>query len=165
MALGHDDGLTRITDIEELDVDDSASFVSSKTRHLYKWWASANRGNMPKRSSFDIVDHRPIVANLFLTDVLPGGGFQFRLFGENVIRIVGRNRTGEIVAGADRVEYGHELLDYYRGVVARRLCRKCNGKLVFAIGGAKRFESIDCPLAAEDGQTVVAIIGVMDVVK
>lgn len=165
MALGRDEGLTRITDIEEFDVDASTSFVSTKTAHLYRWWASANGGRMPKRSAFDIVDHRPIVAHLFVTDVLPDGGFQFRLFGENVIRIVGRNRTGEIVAPGDQSEYGHELLEYYRSVAARRLCRKCNGTLVFAIGGAKRFESVDCPLSAEDGDRVVAIIGVMDVVR
>jgi hypothetical protein len=36
---------------------------------------------------------------------------------------------------------------------------------MFAIGGARRFESIDCPLADEGGQKIVAIIGVMDVVK
>lgn len=165
MALGREDGLTRIFDIEEFDVDSATTFVSTKTGHLYRWWASANAGRMPTRSAFDIVDHKPIVANLFLTDVLPSGDFQFRLFGENVIRIIGRNRTGEVVSQADRTEYGHEIREYYQSIVARRLCRKCNGTLVFAIGGAKRFESIDCPLAADDGESVVAIIGVMDVVK
>ena len=165
MALGHNDGLTRITGIEEFDVDAGTSFVSAKASHLYKWWAAANGGLMPKRSSFDIVDHRAIVANLFVTDVLPNGDFQFRLFGENVIRIVGRNRTAEVVAPGEQSEYGHGLLEYYRSVVARRVCRKCNGTLMFAIGGAKRFESIDCPLAGDDGERVAAIIGVMDVVK
>jgi hypothetical protein len=36
---------------------------------------------------------------------------------------------------------------------------------MFAIGGARRFESIDCPLADDNADTVCAIIGVMDVVK
>jgi hypothetical protein len=49
--------------------------------------------------------------------------------------------------------------------VAGRVCRKCTGTLKFAIGGARRFESIDCPLADERGEEVSTIIGVMDVVK
>ncbi len=157
--------LTRIYDIVEAAVDETTEFLSSKARHLHRWWASANGGRMPMRKSFDILDHRPIVANLFVTDVLPSGEFQFRIFGEEVIRIVGRNRTGEVVKRADKGEYGHELYEYYRAVVAHRVCRKCNGTLKFAIGGARRFESIDCPLADDSAAVVSAIIGVMDVVK
>jgi hypothetical protein len=157
--------LTRIYDIAEVPVDNTTEFLSPKVKHLYCWWAAANGGRMPVRKSFDILDHRPIVASLFVTDVLPTGEFQFRIFGEDVIRIIGRNRTGETVRHADKGEYGHELYEYYRTVVAGRVCRKCNGTLKFAIGGARRFESIDCPLADEGGEQVSAIIGVMDVVK
>lgn len=157
--------LTRIYDIVEATVDETTEFLSAKVRHLHRWWASASGGRMPKRKLFDILDHRTIVANLFVTDVLSTGEFQFRIFGEEVIRIVGRNRTGEVVKRADKGEYGHELYEYYRGVVTHRVCRKCNGTLKFAIGGARRFESIDCPLADESAEGVSAIIGVMDVVK
>jgi hypothetical protein len=157
--------LTRIYDIVETSVDDESEFLSPKVRHLYRWWAAANSGRMPRRKSFDILDHRPIVANLFVTDVLPTDEFQFRIFGEEVIRIVGRNRTGETVRHADKGEYGHELYAYYKAIVAGRVCRKCNGTLKFSIGGARRFESIDCPLSDESGEKVSTIIGVMDVVK
>jgi hypothetical protein len=162
---GPNGDLTRIYDIVEVPVDDTTEFLSSKVKHLYCWWAAANGGCMPRRRSFDILDHRSIVASLFVTDVLPTGEFQFRIFGEDVIRIIGRNRTGETVRHADKGEYGHELYEYYRTVVAGRVCRKCNGTLKFAIGGARRFESIDCPLADERGEQVSTIIGVMDVVK
>ena len=57
--------LTRIYDIVETSVDDESEFLSPKVRHLYRWWAAANGGRMPRRKSFDILDHRPIVANLF----------------------------------------------------------------------------------------------------
>jgi hypothetical protein len=120
---------------------------------------------MAKGKMFDILDHRSIVANLFVADVLPTGEFQFRILGEEVIRIIGRNRTGEMVTHKNKGEYGHELYEYYRTVVANRLCRKCTGTLMFAIGGARRFESIDCPLADDNSDAVSAIIGVMDVVK
>lgn len=162
---GPTNGLTRIDDIVEAAVDEATEFLSPKVKHLYRWWASANGGRMPPRRKFDILDHRPIVANLFVTDVLPTGEFQFRIFGEQVIRIVGRNRTGETVKRGVKGEYGHELYEYYRAVVAQRACRKCNGTLKFAIGGARRFESIDCPLADDSGEAVSQIIGVMDVVK
>jgi len=105
------------------------------------------------------------VANLFVTEALPTGEFQFRILGEEVIRIIGRNRTGETVTHKNKGEYGHELYEYYRMVAANRSCRKCNGTLMFAIGGARRFESIDCPLADDTADVVCAIIGVMDVVK
>lgn len=157
--------LTRIYDIVEAPVGAGTEFLSPKVGHLYRWWAAANDGRMPRRRSFDILDHRPIVANLFVTDVLATDEFQFRIFGEEVIRIVGRNRTGETVRHADKGEYGHELYAYYKAIVAGRVCRRCNGTLKFAIGGARRFESIDCPLSDESGERVSAIIGVMDVVK
>ena len=162
---GPNNDLTRIYDIVEVRVDASTEFLSPKVKHLYRWWATANGGRIPSRRSFDIVDHRPIVANLFVTDVLETGEFQFRIFGEGVNRIIGRNRTGETVKHADKGEYGHELYQYYRTVVAERVCRKCNGTLKFAIGGARRFESIDCPLTDDRGEKISTIIGVMDVVK
>jgi hypothetical protein len=162
---GSTSGLTRIYDIVEAAVDESTVFLSPKVEHLYRWWIGANSARMPPRRSFDILDHRPIVANLFLTDVLPSGEFKFRVFGEEVIRIIGRNRTGETVRHSAEGEYGHELYGYYRMIVAGRVCRRCQGTLKFPIGGARRFESIDCPLADDTGEGVAAIIGVMDVVK
>ena len=162
---GNDGDLTRIYDIVETNVDESTEFLSPKVKHLYRWWALANDGRMPTRKMFDILDHRPIVANLFVTDVLPTGEFQFRILGEEVIRIIGRNRTGETVPHRTKGEYGHELYEYYRTIAADRLCRKCTGTLMFAIGGARRFESIDCPLADDNADTASTIIGVMDVVK
>jgi len=165
VTSGNDANLTRIYDIAEADVDESTEFLSAKVRHLYRWWVLANEGRMPKRKMFDILEHRSIVANLFVTDALATGEFQFRILGEEVIRIIGRNRTGETVTHKSKGEYGHELYEYYRAVAASGRCRKCTGTLMFAIGGARRFESIDCPLGDDDSDTVCAIIGVMDVVK
>jgi hypothetical protein len=162
---GNDGDLTRIYDIADANVDASTEFLSAKVEHLYRWWALADGGRMPTRKMFDILDHRSIVANLFVTDVLPSGEFQFRILGEEVIRIIGRNRTGETVTHKNKGEYGHELYEYYRMIAANRVCRKCTGTLMFAIGGARRFESIDCPLADDSADAVGAIIGVMDVVK
>jgi hypothetical protein len=90
--------LTRIVDIVESSVDALTTFRSQKAKHLAGWWMTANGGRMPTRAMFDIADHRPIVANLFLVDVLPEREFLFKLLGEVVIQIIGRNRTGERVS-------------------------------------------------------------------
>ena len=120
---------------------------------------------MPAWGMFDVLDHRKIVANLLLVDVRPEMEFRFKILGEDVIRIVGRNRTGEMVARLSADEYGHDLHDYYQSIVACRACRKCTGSLEFSIGGMRGFESVDCPLGDQQGGRVVAIVGVMDVLK
>jgi hypothetical protein len=157
--------LTRIVDIVESSVDALTTFRSQKAKHLAGWWMTANGGRMPTRTMFDIADHRPIVANLFLVDVLPEREFLFKLLGEVVIQIIGRNRTGERVSRGDTSEYGHDLHDYYQSIVTARACRKCTGTLEFSIGGMRGLESIDCPLADNRGEKVVTIIGLMDVVR
>ena len=157
--------LTRITDVVETAVDVTTEFDSVKVRHLADWWRTVNGGRMPRRGMFDILDHRRIVANLFLVEVLAAQEFLFKLLGEEVIQIVGRNRTGETVRRVNVGEYGHELYEYYGSIVRGGVCRKCTGLLTFSIGGMRRFESIDCPLAADQGESIAAIIGVMDVVK
>jgi len=72
-------------------------------------------------------------------DVLPEGEFLFKLLGEVVIQIIGRNRTGEMVSRGDTSEYGHDLHDYYQSIVTKRACRKCTGTLEFSIGGMRGF--------------------------
>jgi len=160
----HPADLTRITDVVETAVDAATEFRSAKVRHLADWWRAANGGRPPTRAKFDILDHRRIVANLFLVEVLPGPEFLFKLLGEDVIQIIGRNRTGETVRRVNVGEYGHELYEYYFSIVHGAVCRKCSGSLTFSIGGKRRFEAIDCPLADDRGAGIAAIIGVMDVV-
>jgi hypothetical protein len=85
--------------------------------------------------------------------------------GTTVPANVGKGRTVVQLAQRALATVQPELYEYYRMIVANRLCRKCTGTLMFAIGGARRFESIDCPLADDNTDAVAAIIGVMDVVK
>jgi len=157
-------GLSKFFDIEESVVDARTRFLGAKTKHLYDWWA-ANAGNgIPRRRSFDIVDHKAIVPHVFLVDVMADGNFAFRLLGEEVIAMVGRNRTGEVVQAGAVGEYGHALYEYYRLIVAKKTCRRCVGSLAFVDRPSTRFESIDCPLSA-DGKRVTSIIGVMETLK
>lgn len=155
--------LTKFFDIKEEAVTPDTKFVSKKNKHLYDWWCRVNGGKIPLRRMFDVVDHKMIIPNLFLTEVLPDGDFVFRLFGETVIQLVGRNRKGELVQKGEVGEYGHALYEYYHSVVAGRVCRLCLGSLAFAGRDLRKFESIDCPLTDEGGN-ITFIVGVMDFV-
>ncbi|WP_119460197.1 PAS domain-containing protein [Rhodospirillaceae bacterium SYSU D60014] len=154
----------RIFDIEESIVDIETLFHSAKVKHLYDWWCMAGGGRLPSRGMFDVVDHKSIIANLFLTEVTPRGDFVFRLLGEEVIAMVGRNYTGETVKDSSWAEYGHALGAYYRSIIEAKTCRRCVGSLAFPDNDLRRFESIDCPLSS-DGMAVDMIIGVMDTIR
>jgi len=158
------EGISVLFDIVETDVGPATEFASPKVRYLYEWWtASRPEGRLPLRRSFDIVEHRPIVSNVFLTEVCDDGTFVFRLLGEDVIQIVGRNPTGEAIRPGHVSEYGHALYEYYSSIVKQRICKRCVGSLLLAGKEFRRFESIDCPLTS-DGERITTIIGVMDLI-
>jgi hypothetical protein len=151
-------GLTKFFDIREEAVTPATQFISKKNKHLYDWWRNANGGLIPPRKMFDVTEHKMIVANIFLTEVLPDGDFVFRLFGEGVIQIVGSNRKGELVQKGALGDYGHALYEYYHIVVAGRVCRMCEGSLAFAGRELRKFESIDCPLTDDDGKVTFIVV-------
>ena len=149
-----------IFDIDEQVVDARTTFRSALARHLYEWWAGHKNGP-PRRKDFNITDHALLAANIFVVECRPTGEFSFRLLGDEVIHIIGRNRTGEILKPGAIGEYGHELFEYYNKIVRTRACMRCIGYLKFQDSNVARFESIDCPLVDDDGK-VTRIIGIMD---
>jgi hypothetical protein len=155
--------LNQLFDIVEEPVTPQTRFVSPRVRHLHDWWRSVRGDFVPHRDAFDIVEHREIVGHVFLVDCLPGGDFVFRLLGEEVIRILGDNKTGETVKRGEIGEYGTALHEYYRSIVEEARCKHSHGSLKFAGREFRRFEGVDCPLTL-DGRTVGMIIGVMDLV-
>jgi hypothetical protein len=157
--------LHRIFNIAEGVVGADTRFASAMTRHLHGWWLRANGGRVPLKRQFDITEHGQIAANIFLTELTPEGEFRFRLLGENVIHLIGGNRTGDLVKGSPsaRAGFGHALDEYYWSIAHERQCNLCLGSLAFADNDFWRFESLDCPLSS-DGERVDFIIGVMDIV-
>jgi hypothetical protein len=156
--------LERVCNVDVSIVGPRSRFLSPMTRHLYEWWTKAGGGAVPLRRQFDITEHGAIAANIFLVHMLPDGGFEFRLHGENVICMLGENQAGTRVASNALGNYGHELEDYYRGIVNERVCKLCTGSLDFADRPYWRFESIDCPLSS-DGVRADYIIGVMTIIE
>ena len=152
--------LHRIFDIEERIVGQSTAFLTPMTRYLHMWWVRSNGGRLPLKRQWDVTEHRPIIANLFLTELMPDGEFRFKLIGEDVIKMLGVNNTGKVVKNAHRADYGHALDEYYRSIVRDPVCKLCRGSLAFAERDFCRFESIDCPLSS-DGERVDLVIGVM----
>lgn len=147
-------------------VDATTTFSSSRVSRLYDWWQSAmaKRGGLPHWSDFDIVEHRALAPYLFVVETPADGAFRFRLLGEAVISMVGRNVSGELVASRPSDDYGHDLYRYYESIMMTRTCRLCRGALDFAGSEHRRFESIDCPLADDSGD-VARIIGIMDYIE
>jgi hypothetical protein len=159
------DGFNRFVDVQEGVVEAETVFGSPKVKHLYDWWLRTGGGTLPSRRMFYIIDHKAIVGNVFLTEVRDDGRFIFRLLGEAVIEMLGGNRTGEIVVRSGESTYGHALDAYYRRIVESRVCHRCVGLVAFPDNGFRRFESIDCPLSSDGGETVDVILGVMDLVR
>jgi hypothetical protein len=157
--------LHRLFNIAEAVAGPGTRFASPMTRRLHDWWTEANGGLVPLKRQFDITEHRPIAANIFLTELTPEGAFRFKLLGENVIHMIGGNRTGVLVKSSPsaRADFGHALDEYYWSIVRERQCKLCLGSLAYADKDFWRFESLDCPRSS-DGERVDHLIGVMDIV-
>jgi hypothetical protein len=158
--------LSRVYGISEETVTDDTVLFTSKVSGLYNWWRNLARNRLPLRREFDVLDHWSLVPNLFLVKALENGQFLMSLEGEEVIRLFGVNNSGRLISQATGLgDFGHAIHDYYTGLVAEKLCRRCIGNLEHVNNRAWiEFESIDCPLS-RDGSKVDFIIGVIDVIR
>lgn len=158
--------ISKIYGIRQDPVTDDTTFLTPKVAHLYRWWRGRADGRLPLRREFDITEHRQIVSDVFLVEVLPGGDFLMKLEGESVIQLFGHNYSGRVITESVELGgFGHAAAEYYGLIVSERNCRRCVGTLDQV--NHKRwieFESVDCPLS-RDGDRVDFIIGVIDVVR
>lgn len=164
--MARDLKISRVYGIREEAVDDSTAFLTPKVERLHRWWRSLAVGRLPLRREFDILDHWPLISDLFLVEARADGQFLMRLEGESVIRLFGAHNAGRLISEATGVgEYGHALHEYYAAIVEDRTCRRCVGSLEHVNDRAWiEFESIDCPLS-RDGDRVDYILGAMAVVR
>lgn len=159
-------GVSEMVGVRETLVTSETSFISPKVRYLWTWWHQhAESAGLPLRAEFDIIEHKEIIADIFLVEALPSGDFLLRVHGENVISLLGENNRGRLVLGQQSGEPTRGgLHQYYTKVVEHRWCWRCQGDLSHIDKGYIRFESIDCPLS-RDGRNVDFIIGVLDRVE
>lgn len=133
-----------------------------RTQALLKWWQA--NGAPPSRSQFDIIDHAADAANLFLVQRIEPDQFQYRLSGQEVIRIVGRNSRGEYFSTADTSSRG-AFAQHLENVAQDRMPWVCEGTTeITGRVGLIAFESVDCPLLADNGE-IGWIIGGMEALK
>ncbi|HEX9449045.1 MAG TPA: PAS domain-containing protein [Dongiaceae bacterium] len=157
---------TPVSGIDAGIVDAATVFASPRVASLWAWWHGLvqSKGHLPLWHDFDITDHATLAPYLFVVETPADGAFRFRLLGEVVIGMIGRNNVGELVQSRPSDDYGHELYRYYQDIVQQRDCRWCRGTLAFAGSEHRRFEAIDCPTADDTGR-VTRIIGVMDYIN
>jgi hypothetical protein len=158
--------ISRVYGIREEAVDDATAFLTAKVERLHGWWRGLAAGRLPLRREFDILDHWPLISDLFLVEARPDGQFLMRIEGESVIRLFGVSNAGRLISQAAGLgEFGHALHEYYAAIVEDRTCRRCVGSLEHVNDRSWiEFESIDCPLS-RDGERVDFIVGVMAVVR
>jgi hypothetical protein len=155
--------LSSVFHVQESRADERVAFRSPRVRGFFDWWQTIARHRPPRRSDFDIVDHAALAPYLFLVRKLDADRYQMRIQGEEVIALFGYNPTGRIVSASDPVEsFGHALKEYYDAVIESGWPRVCVGDLGHADRGYIRFESIDCPLAGDDGDALPLIVGVIE---
>lgn len=151
----------------------ATQFLNARVRRLYDWWlACAGKypePGLPRWQDFDIAEHVTLAPYLFVVETPADGAYRFRLLGEAVIGMIGRNIAGELVQSRPSDDYGHDLYDYYAEIVRERECRMCRGTLDFVGFDRRRpdhrhFEAIDCPTVDETGG-VTRIIGIMDYIE
>lgn len=123
--------------------------VSETVREAIAWWHQA--GPKPKRSSFDIIDHPKWAPMVYLVKCLDPCKFEYRLAGEEVIRIVGRNDTKRVFTPDHENAYDREFAQYLEHVCASEKPWICRGAAIMETGVRVPFESVDMPLFNDSG--------------
>ncbi|QQP92947.1 PAS domain-containing protein (plasmid) [Skermanella sp. TT6] len=139
------------------------NFQSRLTEKLWHWWAEAGRDGVPNWSSFDVTKHAPLIPNIYVVRALDGC-FQFRLYGERAIQIIGQNMTGQVIAPETPGAISEHLHDYFSRVLAGGQAWRCTGRLLYKNREHIRFESVDIPLIRY-GAAPDTILGVIDLVS
>ena len=126
---------------------------------LYRHWRALARGATPPRAAFDPFAMPRLMPNLFLIDVLPDGGFRYRLVGTAIDAHLGVSFTGrrldEVRAGKTRDDLAHLFATVANerrpGYYASRLASETNAHA--------SYRRLVLPLAAADGSVAVLLGG------
>lgn len=128
-------------------------------RALYKHW-DALRGDrpMPRRADIDPTEIPRLLPYILMYTVLPVGGYTIRLVGEEVVRFVGRNATGEPAGSALPPRAAERLREILDAVVTERAPKFRAGKAHWQPEkNYREYEACFLPLSP-DGETVDIIL-------
>lgn len=152
------DKLAAFRDVSRRPVDGDIGDVPCHVRTLYKWWQNSRKTDIPHRNDFDIIEHFRLAPYLFMLHRLKKNTWEYRLNGEEVVRLMGASQRGMVIStdnsSADLASFAH----YLEEVAESRTAWVCHGSLGFRGKDFLSFASVDCPLAGPDG-TVDTILG------
>ena len=126
---------------------------------LHEYWNSLRDGRaVPRRADLDPGKIPRLLPYIMMYNVVPGGGYTIRLVGEEVVRFVGRNATGQ-PAGSTLSPRSAETVVAILDMVTRERAPKFRtGKAHWQPNKAHRdYEACFLPLSA-DGATVNIIL-------
>jgi hypothetical protein len=149
------------SNIREERVRSAEDLQSAKLRQIYRWWADSAAGGVPPRKSFDITRHGDVASQICLVGVLPDGSFQPRIVGHRMQEWVEPGREGAILSAACTAPNRRWLFMHYGRVAETRAAWVNTGKIRLGGSGELHYEGLDCPVT-DDGETVSAIIGILD---
>jgi len=128
-------------------------------RHMYEWWHSF-APKIPMHNDFDILDHVKVAPYLFMISVMPDGEFIYRIQGEEVKNLIGKNNTGKVFSKdcgdhdmANFALFLHEVIDH-RDAIHSYGTMEAHGRSYL------KFEALDFPLINNDG-VVTHILGLI----
>lgn len=127
-------------------IDGPLTCASRKVRQLHESWQRLADGSPPPDwSRFDVVEHKSIVANLYVIRRAAPGDWSFALKGESAHEIYPREKaTGRVIDVHDATT-ASELIDYYETIAATGCCHFVRGTIVNDRKELVDIESIDCP--------------------
>lgn len=128
-------------------------------RHMFDWWKSFVP-HKPTRSDFDVLDHVKAAPYLFLISVMEDDQFIYRIQGEEVKNLIGKNNTGKIFSkdcGDHDMEnfalFLHEVIEH-RDAIHSYGTMEAYGRSLL------KFEALDFPLINQEG-VVTHILGLI----
>lgn len=137
----------------------------NKTQAFLDYWGRA-RGDkaMPGRGDIDPLDMpRFLLSDLFLVDVLDGGGdFRYRLIGSHIVEHTGADLTGRRLSDLRDRGSQPRLAALYSEVVHRKAPQQT--RLPYKtpeMQAASHYDVVVAPLAS-DGRTVDMLVGIAD---
>ena len=128
---------------------------SEPARILLEWWENVARQHPPTLRDFDVAEHARIATNLFIIELVDDA-FELKLCGEEFVRLIQRKR-GMRWRESDEDEIARDYAIFLGTVSRNKRPYLGSGPLVLDGRVWVAFESITCPLLADNGQTSVFI--------
>ncbi|PHQ68012.1 MAG: hypothetical protein COB93_10705 [Sneathiella sp.] len=143
--------------IARVSVECGEDFKTEPVRSLYDWWRTY-APTLPRYADFDIANHWDISPHLYVIQYLEPGKYLYRLNGEHVVEAVGISKRGHEITIKDSLLENRLLASYLDLLREEGTCKRCYGTLALLGKSHLQFESVDCPIAGDNGQ-IAFIIG------